>query len=82
MNAKELIVEIAGQIVAAKPDLVTIDEVRFYAERAETLEDAKRFLWGLRCRAAVIRLGTKERFALEDALEASRRLIRTQGGSK
>lgn len=76
MSPKELIVEIAGIVVTGLNPLISPDEVRGFMERAENYEDSKRFLWALRCRAAVIRVGTRERFDLEDRLERCRQLIR------
>ena len=78
LSPKELIVEIAGIMAAGLNPLISPDEVRGFMERAENFEDAKRFLWALRCRAAVIRVGTRERFELEDRLERCRQLIRQQ----
>ena len=76
MTPAEAVVEMAGIVVQAKRDLVTEDEVRSRAEQTRSWDDAKRFLWALRCRAALVRIGSEERFRLEDALERCRLLLK------
>ena len=79
MTPAEAVVEMAGIVVQAKRDILTEDEVRSRAEQTRTWDDAKRFLWALRCRvASQVRLGSDKRMKLEDALEACRLRLRKE----